>query len=88
MSGRRPTAQCMSQETYERLIQTLREDRKKRLFVCKVVEQAMKSCGVDGRIRTPVEHSRVLNYIWGASDIPAHDKPYAAAMVQYGGARI
>jgi len=88
MSERRPTAQCMSQETCERLIQVLREDRKKRVFVCKVVEKAIKACGIDAEIKTPVEHSRVLNYIWCASDIPSHDKPYAAAIVQYGSVRI
>ena len=84
MSERRPTACVMSRKKCEDLLKILRHDRAKNEFVCKVVEQAMRSCGVDDRNMSPASQSRILTYIWNAADIPHDDKPYAVAKVQYG----
>ena len=83
MSERRPTAQIMSMKKCEQLITILRADSAKNEFICKVVEQALRSCGISDRKITPAIQSRVLNYIWNAPNIPEHDKPYAIAKIQY-----
>jgi hypothetical protein len=74
----------MTREKCEQLLKILREDRAKNEFVCKVVEQALRSCGVDNVARSPDALSKVYNYIWDAKDIPDQDKPYAVAKIMYG----
>ncbi|MBW3005133.1 hypothetical protein KY310_04855 [Candidatus Woesearchaeota archaeon] len=84
MLPKRPTVLVMNKEKGERLVQELREDSGKNAFVCEVVANAMRACGIsDGKIPQGM-HSKVCKYICYADNIPEHDKPYAIAKVLYG----
>ncbi|MBW3002013.1 hypothetical protein KY338_02505 [Candidatus Woesearchaeota archaeon] len=83
MLPKRPTVLIMNKEKGDCLVQELREDSAKNAFVCGVVENALRACGVsDGKIPHGM-HGKVCEYIYNLR-IPEHDKPYAIAKVLYG----
>jgi hypothetical protein len=73
----------MNKEKGQQLVQELREDSAKNAFICRVVAEAFRACGVSGERVPTGMHSRVCEYICN-SDAPDHDKPYAIAKVLYG----
>ncbi len=84
MSERRPTAQIINRKRGGKLLQIMREDFAKHEAVCRIVEQALRSCGITDERVTPELQGRVCNYIWREPHIPEQDKEYAVAKIQYG----
>ena len=84
MLPKRPTVLVMNKKKGDCLVQELREDSAKNAFICEVVANALRACGISDMNIPQGMHSKVCEYICYANNIPEHDKPYAIAKVLYG----